>query len=141
MRHLPREPLPPPQLLPIIAEVLQLQRDRASFFAERMKRLVERLKVIDGARAKVATAQTRAAEQASRQVAATSNPAGDEPRRTRSDGRRSKRTSSRASSPARDGAAATSRKIERTRSTDREQLSLMLRKLPMLHAVREPFSP
>ncbi len=111
------------ELLPTIAEVLRIQRERAALLAERMRRLAERMKVIDAARAKVVDVQTRTEEQASRQATAgSSSIAGNELRRSRSysDGRRSKRTTSRTSSP---GPAD---KVSKT--TDREELALSLRK-------------
>jgi hypothetical protein len=112
------------ELLPIIAEVLRAQRERAALLAERMRRLAERMEVVDAARAKVVEAQARAEDHASRHAVAMSNSTDNELRSSRSysDGRRSKRTSSRSSS--------TIPADTVPKSTDRAELKLKLRKSP-----------
>ena len=62
------------ELLPIIAEVLKLQRARAKVLADRMSRLQERLEAVEQARIEEMEAHAKALEQESRTTSPVSSP-------------------------------------------------------------------
>ena len=122
------------ELLPIIAEVLKIQRSRAKILAERMARLQERMEAVEAARATEMEAHARAverAEEARQTMKSTDAP----PPRTRSgsDSSRSKRTNSSTSGSGSGGSGSGGSGSSSTSATnaqpaDREQLKSKLRK-------------